>query len=281
MKKLKLLLSAVLLSMLIFTSCDNDNVLQTEEIQTIESKELRGNLKKKRIDLTGAWHCYNDRGTYYIRQIGDAVYWFGEDRKMADIRKSKVSNVFSGYINYSSNILTGNFYDVPKGKYRNSGEIKMKLEVAEGKVLSIATTSDSPSFKGYIWQRKHYFPNDALFAEVKYKPGFQTGSSIHDITGLWKGYGSSGNAMFYIAQYGNTVVWFGEKIFKAPKERPNWSNVAFGRRNGNSISLDWVDVGKGRYLNGLDFVDITVENNNTLKLDKDSNFGTDLWRKIN
>jgi hypothetical protein len=34
---------------------------------------------KSTIDLTGVWNC-DDKGTYYLRQIGNTLWWYGEQK---------------------------------------------------------------------------------------------------------------------------------------------------------------------------------------------------------
>ncbi len=52
--------------------------------------------------LTGAWRG-NDGGVYYIRQVGDCVWWFGTD--LADIKPSDVGR--SGFANVAAGRVDG------------------------------------------------------------------------------------------------------------------------------------------------------------------------------
>jgi hypothetical protein len=42
------------------------------------------------VDLTGVWTC-NDRGTYFIRQIGNDVWWFGRGSDWANVYRGKMT----------------------------------------------------------------------------------------------------------------------------------------------------------------------------------------------
>lgn len=51
-------------------------------------------------ELTGAW-AGNDTGTYYIRQVGDCVWWFGtevRDLQLGPVDQRGFANVASGRI---------------------------------------------------------------------------------------------------------------------------------------------------------------------------------------
>lgn len=68
--------------------------------------------------LTGVWRC-SDGGTYYIRQVGNIVVWFGEHPSM------RWSNVFFGEL--VGNRISGRWVDVPKSSSLGRGEIQLEL----------------------------------------------------------------------------------------------------------------------------------------------------------
>ena len=70
-------------------------------------------------NLTGVWTC-DDKGTYYMRQIGNTLWWYGEDRQTNPI----FSNVARGTIN--GNIINLEVADVPKGKSSISDNLTLK-----------------------------------------------------------------------------------------------------------------------------------------------------------
>jgi len=96
-------------------------------------------------DLTGRWSC-NDGGTYYLRQIDNALHWYGEAG--AD-RQPSWANVFSGSIHDGR--IIGQWADVPKG--RSSGAGNLVLEIRnQGRVLR--SVEKIGEFKGSRWVRE-------------------------------------------------------------------------------------------------------------------------------
>ena len=71
---------------------------------------------------------------YFIRQIGNKIYWVGEDTKGA------YANVFSGMI--IGGKLTGHWWDIPKGKAQGGGEII--FDIKEGGNSLVKVSSSSP-----------------------------------------------------------------------------------------------------------------------------------------
>src|SRR5438309_10822573 len=74
----------------------------------------------------------DDGGAYFIRQIGDSVYWFGEDPNGAR------ANVLIGTI--SGNKITARFWDVPKGKTQGMGEIVLQIQPDDSLIKLSSTT---------------------------------------------------------------------------------------------------------------------------------------------
>ena len=60
------------------------------------------------VNLTGAWHG-TDVGTYYLRQIGNTLWWLGLSRDQG----RTFANVFHGTI--TGNVIEGDWVDVPMG----------------------------------------------------------------------------------------------------------------------------------------------------------------------
>lgn len=63
----------------------------------------------------------NDGGTYYIRQVGSDVWWFG---RSAD-QPPTFANVFKGVRN--GNTITGAWSDVPLGRTRGAGTMTLNV----------------------------------------------------------------------------------------------------------------------------------------------------------
>lgn len=93
-------------------------------------------------DLTGTWYC-DDGGTYYIRQMGNEIWWYGEN----DPNSPRWSNVMHGTI--SGNTIYGNWLDVPKGSDLNSGNINLNIE-SNNRLSVIQKTG---GFGGSVWTR--------------------------------------------------------------------------------------------------------------------------------
>lgn len=89
-------------------------------------------------DLTGTW-MGNDGGTYYVRQMGSVIAWFGE--------RKTFSNVFVG--TRSGSTITGEWADVPKGSILGGGTLTLNL--ANG--FTLDRTGATGGFGGSQWQR--------------------------------------------------------------------------------------------------------------------------------
>jgi hypothetical protein len=107
--------------------------------------------------LTGVWSC-NDGGTYYIKQIGDIIWWYGESAHPV-----VWSNVARGTI--SGRTITLEWADVPKGKSGGSGTLVLYKvpgpamyvigapdNVSE-EVKALAIQSETGGFGGSWWNK--------------------------------------------------------------------------------------------------------------------------------
>ncbi len=171
-------------------------------------------------DVTG-FYTANDGGYYYVRQRGNKVFWFGEHPN------GSFANVFYGTI--TGNQISGTFGDVPKGGARSSGPL----------VISISSncnslTKVSGGFGATTFTKANMPANVPLARSAAYSEQL-----IGNLTGKWAG---NDNADYYVAQYGNTIFWFGESKFTSG--RPGFANVAFGTRSGNTFNVEWADVPK-------------------------------------
>lgn len=101
-----------------------------------------GGTLGSRVDLNGVWRC-NDGGTYYLRQVGKTLWWFGQS---GDSGRTW-SNVFRGEIQGVT--IRGEWADVPMGYIRNCGEMTLGLE-ADGSLSRIDATG---GFGGSRWSR--------------------------------------------------------------------------------------------------------------------------------
>jgi hypothetical protein len=94
------------------------------------------------INLTGVWSC-DDGGTYYIRQLADAVWWLGELAAM----EPSWCNVASGTISGSTVVL--DYADVPKGEAIGFGTLILNVVSND----ELRATSKPDSYGGSIWRR--------------------------------------------------------------------------------------------------------------------------------
>ncbi len=92
-------------------------------------------------NLSGVYKC-NDGGTYYVRQNGNNLWWYGESGD-----KVGWTNIFKGTIR--GNDINGTWIDVPKGN--NQGGGLMTLRASNGKFISTYKTG---GFSGSEWTRQ-------------------------------------------------------------------------------------------------------------------------------
>jgi len=95
-------------------------------------------------DLTGKWSC-DDGGTYYLRQIGNSLYWYGE----RDKTKPAWSNVLTGRIKGGE--IRGNWADVPKGRTMSRGDLHLAIKQGGNILVAIKKTG---GFGGSRWKRE-------------------------------------------------------------------------------------------------------------------------------
>jgi len=94
-------------------------------------------------DLTGTWQG-NDGGTYYLRQMGEQLHWYGEQ----SASEPRWANVFHGSIR--GDRISGDWLDVPKGRTQGQGKLILMVK-NDGQVLE--RTRESGGFGGSRWTR--------------------------------------------------------------------------------------------------------------------------------
>jgi hypothetical protein len=86
-------------------------------------------------DLTGAWEG-DDGGVYYIRQVGDCVWWFGTDvTEMNPAGQRGFANVASGRIEGTR--IDVEYVDLPLGNVLGGGGLTLVYDEETGE-LTIA-----------------------------------------------------------------------------------------------------------------------------------------------
>jgi hypothetical protein len=97
------------------------------------------------LALTGVWQA-NDGGTYYLRQIGDVLWWNGmsggNDGRTFD-------NVFRGTITSTTNTIAGEWADVPRGTIMGSGTLGLKII----NPTTLQKVSQTGGFGATTWQK--------------------------------------------------------------------------------------------------------------------------------
>jgi hypothetical protein len=102
-----------------------------------------GEQVDENINLTGVWSC-NDGGVYYLRQVGDYVWWYGEEQAA----NPRWANAAFGSI--SGNGLGIKYADVPAGTTTGYGTIE--LEIVSNDELT--AESKPASYAGSHWIRE-------------------------------------------------------------------------------------------------------------------------------
>ena len=96
-------------------------------------------------DLSGTWSS-DDKGTYYIRQIGNEIWWFGKSSG----HPIDYSNVFHGTL--IDNTIIGNWIDVPMGTSSSTGTLKLILQI-DGSLHKVSVISPAGSYPSSIWTK--------------------------------------------------------------------------------------------------------------------------------
>jgi hypothetical protein len=117
-------------------------ISQTPVSNTTTRSTTRPTTISSSRNLTGRWQG-NDGGTYYIRQIGNRIWWLGEDSN-----GEAWSNVFHGSI--SGNRVSGDWADVPKGSMRQSGTLTLQFTAPD----RLRAVSQTGGFGGTEWQKR-------------------------------------------------------------------------------------------------------------------------------
>jgi len=104
-------------------------------------------------ELTGTWQG-NDSGVYYIRQVGDCVWWFGTE--VVDIEAGATGQ--AGFANVAAGRMVGTqidleWADVPLGNILNGGGLTFVFDVAADTLTLTAQRGDGLPFGGTVLTR--------------------------------------------------------------------------------------------------------------------------------
>ena len=177
------------------------------------------------FSLTGIYKS-EDGGVYFVNEKDGLIYCFGEHKS------GSWAFVFRG--NRYGFIVAGTYTFLPKGKEQGHGHLD--IGVSENRIEIL---SEKNPFKGRSWER---ISNLDFYIPVKTKGEFGNHNSLNNVTGIWQG---DDGASYYVVERDGEVFWFGESHSKNSSGRPSLANLAFGKRQGNIIELDWVSSSKG------------------------------------
>jgi len=112
-----------------------------------------GNDPADEGELTGAW-AGNDAGIYYIRQVGDCVWWFGTE--LRDIELGPTSQ--GGFANVASGRIVGTqvdleWVDVPLGYTVNGGGLTFIYDEERGELTLAEQRGGRLPFGGTVLTR--------------------------------------------------------------------------------------------------------------------------------
>ena len=220
----------------------------------------------------------DDGGAYFVKQIGDKVYWFGEDPN------GKWANVFMGTI--AGNKITGKFWDVPKGRTKGMGEVTLTLS-SDGKTLTKVSSSVPFGTKSMEFGLPHPVVVNGVPAmkgippEMRSRPqGFT--DPAQPLTGVWIG---DDYASYYVRESaGGDVVFVAESAFwggPGGYARPAFTRVFFGKKIMQGIIGDWVDLPKGKSdFHGPMTMGVKGPQEIAIKNNTEGMDATKLWRSL-
>jgi hypothetical protein len=118
-------------------------------------------LPRPTANLTGVWAA-TDAGTYYVRQIGNDVWWLGLSRDQG----LTFTNVFHGIL--QDNLITGQWADVPMGgRAQNSGSLSI-LNNGQGLTSTSLVSMDTGVFQGYQWEKLYDYDHKFILITFEY-----------------------------------------------------------------------------------------------------------------
>lgn len=223
----------------------------------------------------------DDGGAYFVRQVGDKVYWFGEDPNGA------WANVLMGTV--SGDKITARFWDVPKGKTKGMGEITLTITGDGATLVKLSATVPfgTKSMKKVIVTQEKVpgllgtTVTKGLPPEMRSRPqGFS--DPTPSLTGVWEG---DDYAAYYVRESPNgDVVLAAESGFwggPGGYPQPPFTRVFFGKKIKQAIIGDWVDLPKGKARNnGVLTLTIVNQQELTLKSISVGMEATKLWRSL-
>jgi hypothetical protein len=129
---------------------ENETAPEIHPVYALDIVQDFAGPRAEHTNLTGAWHA-DDVGTYYVRQIGGALWWLGMSRDQG----RSFANVFRGTV--KDNRIRGNWVDVPMGA---GGVLSGGTLVLHGRGPStqLVKVAESAGFGGTIWTKLYDCP---------------------------------------------------------------------------------------------------------------------------
>ncbi|PKL74287.1 MAG: hypothetical protein CVV27_21275 [Candidatus Melainabacteria bacterium HGW-Melainabacteria-1] len=175
-------------------------------------------------DLTGVWRG-GSSGTYYLRQSGETVLWYGE----SSAESPAWAQVAIGKRD-SQNQIQMDWYDVPKGNSANRGNLTASV-LPQAKLAELSHTG---SLNESDWEMLSPAPAYPLVMQDNPMPMLPPTSNF---SGVWK---DLMGARFYLSQHGQELVGYAES---APNQ-PEWSAILYGKVSGSNLRLNWAGLPK-------------------------------------
>lgn len=120
-----------------------DTVLATGPVGVSCQPSAAVKVAGKPLDLTGVWKT--NQGTYYLRQIGTCVWWYGQSSS-----SGTWAHVFFGRI--AGPAVRGLWSDVPAAAIRQSGTLALKIDVS-GAAPTLVRTAQTGNFGDSSWTK--------------------------------------------------------------------------------------------------------------------------------
>jgi len=209
-----------------------------------------------RTNLNGYYSC-NDGGHYYVRQVGNKVYWFGEQPG------GGWANVFYGTL--SGSTVNGEFFDVPAGRYQGGGNLRLTVSNGGRNIAKV-----SGAFGGTRWTKTG---TPARLPGYR-AAGFNANGNINNLSGLWQ---CNDGGKYYVRQKGNSIAWFGMGNVNG-SGKAGFANVGVGTRSGNTFRMNWADVPKCN-MKGNGRLSLRVDGANKFVKTSGSGFGGSSWTR--
>jgi hypothetical protein len=126
---------------------EDDSSQHNQEIHPIYSIDVVQDFSRRNFfaDLTGVWAA-NDNGTYYVRQLGNTIWWLA----LSSDEGHSEAAVFHGASSSDGTSFTGSWADVPLGNLAGGGALTIN---APNKIKSIALSKASGGVFASHWDK--------------------------------------------------------------------------------------------------------------------------------